>query len=161
MKALCFKYLQFKERFCSTFLTFYLTTFNFFVATKLNRFQKHFFFFFIWDYLVIHELKWNISLTAGLWISIHFLPIRIQRFSLCGSGSSWFCLWIRIQLKQICERLPYEEFFLVKNTTQIRISIKIMELVQIYCKNCNKMLNNFLAFCFFLKFFPPGSGYAY
>ena len=134
---------------------------QFFCCNKTKSVSKTFFLFFIWDYLVIHELKWNISLTAGLWISIHFLPIRIQHFSLSGSGSSWFCLWIRIQLKQICERLPYEEFFLVKNTTQIRISIKTMELVQIYCKNCNKMLNNFLAFCFFLKFFPPGSGYAY
>ena len=69
---------------------------------------------------------------------------------------------IRIQLKQICEKLPYEEFSRdEKDNKKMLRSIKTMELVQLYCLNCNKMptITNFLAFFrFFLKFFPPGSG---
>ena len=39
---------------------------------------------------------------AGLWIWIHLLRIRIQQY---------FSMRIRIQPKQICYKLPYEEFF--------------------------------------------------
>ena len=61
---------------------------------------------------------------------------------------------IQIQLKQICEKLPYEEFSGdEKNLTKLLKSLKTMERIQNYYYSCNKMPISTYFLAFFSVFF--------
>ena len=74
----------------------------------------------------------------------HFLQIQIQQsFSMRIRILLGFLMRSRIQVKQICEKLPSEEFSGIENTVQQKLLKSIKKTGS----------------WFFLTFFPSGSGF--
>ena len=77
-------------------------------------------------------------------------------FLNAASDPAAFLMQIRIQLKQICEKLPFKEISGEEKDNNLLKSTKTMELVPIYCKNFNTRCQlspiSLHFFCLFLKF---------